>query len=204
MLREEYSQKTRLRVACPPLHGWQANLKRTCAQPVILGLCPKLKSLPFHGWIFISTKIHLWKQGFERNVRTNIYRGLFIGHRSVGDCFVEEQLNNLIAEFIWTKEYVKFYVGKSAGFDTMVPYAIKRCLKRIGKAYNSLILVLPYTVADMEYFEDFYDKIWLPDELHVVRFKLAITKRNELFGNNSDLSTDCLRFAWEQWCGNVP
>ena len=35
------------------LHGWQANLKRTCAQPVILGLCPKMKYHPLCGWIFI-------------------------------------------------------------------------------------------------------------------------------------------------------
>ena len=31
------------------MHGWQANKKRTCAQPVVLGLCPKLKSPPLCG-----------------------------------------------------------------------------------------------------------------------------------------------------------
>jgi len=35
------------------LHGWQANKKRTCALPVILGLCPKMKNPPLHGGIFI-------------------------------------------------------------------------------------------------------------------------------------------------------
>ena len=39
------------------MHGWQANLKRTCAQPVVLGLCPKLKYPPFHGGIFIPLYI---------------------------------------------------------------------------------------------------------------------------------------------------
>ena len=34
--------------------GWQANTQRTCAQPVVLGLCPKLKYPPFHGGIFIG------------------------------------------------------------------------------------------------------------------------------------------------------
>jgi len=34
------------------LHGWQANKKRTCAQPVVLGLCPKLKYHRYGGWIF--------------------------------------------------------------------------------------------------------------------------------------------------------
>ena len=31
------------------LHGWQANKKCTCAQPVVLGLCPKMKYHPFYG-----------------------------------------------------------------------------------------------------------------------------------------------------------
>ena len=35
------------------MHGWQANIQRTCAQPVLLGLCPKLKYPPFYGGIFI-------------------------------------------------------------------------------------------------------------------------------------------------------
>ena len=35
------------------MHGWQANPKRTCAQPVVLGLCPKLKYPPLYGGIFI-------------------------------------------------------------------------------------------------------------------------------------------------------
>ena len=38
------------------MHGWQANKKRTCAQPVVLGLCPKLKYPPFHGGIFIVSR----------------------------------------------------------------------------------------------------------------------------------------------------
>ena len=29
-----------------PMHGWQANLRRACAQPVVLGLRPKLKYPP--------------------------------------------------------------------------------------------------------------------------------------------------------------
>ncbi len=88
----------------------------------------------------------------------------------------------------------------------MVASAIKRTQKRLGKENNSLILVLPYTVADMEYLEDFYDEIWMPDELHGVHFKNAITKRNEWFVNNSDLliayvlndkggAVNCLKYA---------
>ena len=139
-----------------------------------------------------------------------IYRVSFIGHRRVDDFyFVENQLDNIIGDLIRTKEYVEFYVGKNGDFDTMVASAIKRCQKRLGKENNSLILVLPYTVADMEYLEDFYDEIWLPDELHGVHFKNAITKRNEWFVNNSDLliayvlrdkggAATCLKMAEKQ------
>ena len=117
-----------------------------------------------------------------------IYKVSFTGHRRVDDFyFVEEQLDSIIGELIRTKEYVEFYVGKNGDFDTMVASAIKRCQKRFGKSNNSLILVLPYTVADMEYLEDFYDEIWIPDELHGIHFKNAISKRNEWFVNNSDL-----------------
>ena len=35
------------------MRGWQANSKRTCASPVILGLCPKLKYPPLCGGIII-------------------------------------------------------------------------------------------------------------------------------------------------------
>lgn len=136
-----------------------------------------------------------------------IYRVSFIGHRRVEDFyFVENQLDNIIGDLIRTKEYVEFYVGKNGDFDTMVASAIKRCQKKFGIANNSLILVLPYTVADMQYLEDFYDEIWIPDELHGVHFKNAITKRNEWFVNNSDLliayvlrdkggAANCIRYA---------
>ena len=117
-----------------------------------------------------------------------IYRVSFIGHRRVDDFyFVEKQLDDIVCELIRTKEFVEFYVGKNGDFDTMVASAIKRAQKRFGKDNNSLILVIPYTVADIEYLEDFYDEIWLPDELHGAHFKNAITKRNEWFVNNSDL-----------------
>ena len=37
-----------------PMHGWQANLKRTGAQPVVLGLRPKMKYPPLCGGMFIA------------------------------------------------------------------------------------------------------------------------------------------------------
>ncbi len=36
------------------MHGWQANKKRTCAQPKKVGLCPKKKNHRLSRWMFIS------------------------------------------------------------------------------------------------------------------------------------------------------
>ena len=117
-----------------------------------------------------------------------IYRVSFIGHREIDRFrFVEEQLDKVIGELLRTKEYVEFYVGKNGEFDTMVGSAVKRAQKAYGTANSSLILVLPYAIADMDLLEQFYDEIWLPEELYGVHHKAAITKRNEWFVEHSDL-----------------
>ena len=54
-------QGTRLRVAINPMRGWQANKRRTCAWPVVLGLYPKLKNHPLGGWIFITSQFEIKK-----------------------------------------------------------------------------------------------------------------------------------------------
>ena len=117
-----------------------------------------------------------------------IYRVSFIGHRQIDRFrFVEEHLDQIISELLNNKEYVEFYVGRNGDFDTMVASAVKRGQKAYGAANSSLILVLPYTVSDMELLEQFYDEIWLPEELYKVHYKSAITKRKEWLVKNSDL-----------------
>ena len=118
----------------------------------------------------------------------DIFRVAFIGHREVDDFrLVEMRLEEIIGNLIDTKEYLEFYVGRNGEFDIMVASAIKRAQRDFGNANNSLILVLPYPVADEEYYQDFYDEILYPAELHKVHYKAAITKRNEWFISNSDL-----------------
>lgn len=116
------------------------------------------------------------------------YRVSFIGHREVDDFrFVEDQLERVVAELIDTKEFVEFYVGRNGEFDIMVASVIKRMQRDRGTSNNSLILVIPYPIADMEDMEKYYDEVWYPDELYGVHYKAAITKRNEWFVKNSDL-----------------
>lgn len=117
-----------------------------------------------------------------------IYRVSFIGHRQIDRFrFVEEQLDRIISDLISRKEYVEFYVGRNGDFDTMVASAVKRGQKTYGTANSSLILVIPYPVANMDCLEQFHDEIWYPDELYGIHHKAAITKRNEWFVEHSDL-----------------
>lgn len=118
----------------------------------------------------------------------DIYRVSFIGHREIDDFFfVEDQVYNTVCELIQTKEYVEFYVGRNGEFDILVASVIKRAKREWGEYNSSLILVLPYPVADMEFYEKYYDEVLLPYELHKVHYKSAITKRNEWFVNNSEM-----------------
>lgn len=117
-----------------------------------------------------------------------IYRVSFIGHREVDDFFfVEEQVYSVVRELLSTKEYVEFFIGRNGEFDTLVASIIKRVKREMGEYNSSLILVLPYPVADIEAYENYYDEVEYPRELHDVHFKSAITKRNEWLVENSDM-----------------
>lgn len=117
-----------------------------------------------------------------------IYRVSFIGHRQVEHFReVEEQLTKIVKELVRSKTFVEFYIGRNGEFDILAASVIKRLQENYGKSNNSLILVIPYPIADLEYMEKYYDEIWYPDELHGVHYKSAITKRNEWFVERSDL-----------------
>ena len=118
----------------------------------------------------------------------NIFRVSFIGHREV-ERFreVEEQLEQIVEELIKTKEYVEFYVGRNGEFDLMVASVIKRAQRDYGYGNSSLILVIPYPIANLEDMEKYYDEVMYPVELYRVHYKAAITKRNEWMLDCSDL-----------------
>lgn len=117
-----------------------------------------------------------------------IYRVSFIGHRQVEHFReTEEQLTKIVKDLIRSKEFVEFYIGRNGEFDILAASVIKRVQENYGKANNTLILIIPYKIADLEYMEKYYDEIWYPDELHGVHYKSAITKRNEWFVDHSDL-----------------
>ena len=57
----------------------------------------------------------------------------------------------------------------------------------LGKENSDLTLVLPYRVADMEYYKNYYDNIVIPDTLCNAHPKSAITLRNRWMVEHSDL-----------------
>lgn len=116
------------------------------------------------------------------------YRVSFIGHREVADYpFVEEQVYSIVGELIATKEYVEFYVGRNGEYDLLVASVIKRAKRDFGGQNSALILVIPYPVAEMEAYENYYDEVEYPKELYKVHYKSAIAKRNEWLVENSDM-----------------
>ena len=119
---------------------------------------------------------------------TDIYRVAFFGHRRIdrlGE--IEERLVPILKELILTKEYVEFYIGRNGEFDEFVASLIKRVQKQLDRGNSVLILTLPYTVKDIEYYADYYDEIVIPDAIGKAHPKAAITLRNRWMVETCDL-----------------
>ncbi|MBQ7384080.1 MAG: hypothetical protein IJV72_04740 [Clostridia bacterium] len=137
-----------------------------------------------------------------------IYRATFIGHREIHTTReLDERLESDIEELIRHNEFVEFYIGRNGDFDILVASIIKRVQRRLGKEKSALILVLPYEVKDMEYYEKYYDDIIIPIE--GVHFKSAIGARNRWMVDKCDVlfayverseggAADCLTYAEKQ------
>ena len=118
----------------------------------------------------------------------DICRVAFFGHRRIdrlGE--IEEKLVPILKELILTKEYVEFYIGRNGEFDEFVASVIKRVQKQLDRGNSVLILTLPYTVKDIEYYANYYDEVIIPDAIGKAHPKGAITLRNKWMVENSDL-----------------
>ena len=118
----------------------------------------------------------------------NIYRVAFFGHRRIYNIReIEEKLVPILKELILTKEYVEFYIGRNGDFYEFVASVIKRVQKQLDRDNNVMILTLPYTVKDIEYYADYYDEIVIPDAIGRAHPKAAITLRNRWMVDTADL-----------------
>ena len=108
-----------------------------------------------------------------------IYRVAFFGHREVDNMRnLETRLMTVLKRIMGEHTYIEFYIGRNGEFDEIAASVIKRLKKEREMSYNIMILVLPYTVKDIEYYEDYYDEIMIPESIGKAHYKNAITLRN--------------------------
>ena len=118
----------------------------------------------------------------------NIFTVSLFGHRKLDDLrHIDEKLIPILKELIRTKEYVAFLIGRNGEFDEYAASVIKRVQKELGSDNNDMTLVLPYSVADIEYYEKYYDNIIIPESVGSVHPKSAITLKNRWMIEQSNL-----------------
>ena len=117
----------------------------------------------------------------------DVFTVALFGHRDIDDLrLLEEKLAPLIKELLRTKEYVAFLIGRNGEFDEFAASVIKRIQKEVGLESSDITLVLPYAVADIEYYEKYYDSIVIPDAVANIHPKRAITVKNRWMVESSD------------------
>ena len=110
------------------------------------------------------------------------------GHRKVDDLrWLEGALFPIIKELIRTKPYISFLIGRNGEFDEYVASMIKHAQKELGKDNNEIMLVLSYKVANLEYYQNYYDAIIMPECVYGAHPKCAITLKNRWMVEQSDL-----------------
>jgi len=118
----------------------------------------------------------------------NIFTVSLFGHREIDDVRrLDDGLVPMLQELIQTKSYVAFLVGRNGAFDEYAASVIKGIQKKIGKENNEMTLVLPYTVANFEYYKEYYDSVFIPEGVYGAHHKAAITLKNRWMVEQSDL-----------------
>ena len=118
----------------------------------------------------------------------DFYTVSLFGHRKIENLFrLEEALVPVIKDLMLTKEYISFLIGRNGEFDEFAASVIKRLQKEVRKDNNDMTLVLPYVVANLEYYEKYYDSVLIPEIMHDVYPKFAITLKNRWMIDRSDL-----------------
>ena len=118
----------------------------------------------------------------------DIFTVSLFGHREINDLRrLRDCLASIIKELIQAEPYVSFLIGRNGEFDEYAASVIKHTQKEVGKENNDITLVLPYTVADIEYYEKYYDSVIIPESLYGAHPKFAITLKNRWMIERSDL-----------------
>ena len=121
----------------------------------------------------------------------SIYTVALFGHRNMLDTkHIDHNLIPIITNLIETKFYIVFLIGRNGEFDAYAASIIKMVQHEYGISRLELNLVLPYAVSDIEYYDNYYDSILIPECVENVHPKSAITKRNRWMVEQADLVID--------------
>ena len=122
------------------------------------------------------------------------YRVAFVGHRDFdGHRILDRFLPPIIRDLIIENHFVEMYIGRNGEFDVYAASLIKRVQNELGKADNEFICVLPYVGKDIQYYENYYDSVIIPECLAGAYPKSAITKRNRWMIDNSEYVVSYIR-----------
>lgn len=126
-----------------------------------------------------------------------IFTVSFFGHRQINNVFeIEDKLEKLIREYLTTKEYVEFLVGRDGEFDQLVSSTIRRCKRTVRDDNSALVLVLPYATAEYRNnessFLEYYDEIEICAESAEKHFKAAHQTRNRSMVDRSNAVIFCV------------
>ena len=122
----------------------------------------------------------------------DIYTVAFFGHRYIDNPFkVEERLEEFIHNLLAEHEYVDFLVGRNGDFDRYASSTVLRVRKRYRDDNSSLVLVLPYAMAEYlnneDYFHDYYTDVEISFAASKAHPKSAIQIRNREMVDRADL-----------------
>ena len=110
------------------------------------------------------------------------------GHRRIDDLrALDAQLIPIIRELLRTKPFVDFLIGRNGEFDEYAASLIKHVQKEHENESSSLTLALPYKVAGIEFYEKYYDGIYIDENASRAHPKAAIKKKNRRMIERSDL-----------------
>ena len=117
-----------------------------------------------------------------------IYTVSLFGHRRMAD--VQPVISDLLLTVrgvLRANSYVRFLLGRNGDFDVLAASILKGLQREVGKENCEIVLVLPYSVADISDYESYYDNIVIPDCVFGIHPKKAIWTRNRWMIEHSDL-----------------
>ena len=109
----------------------------------------------------------------------NVFSVSLFGHREIQDLrHLDNSLTYIVKELMRSKSYVSFLIGRNGEFDEYAASVIKRAQKEMGSDISDMTLVLPYKVANLEYYERYYDSVIIPESVQTSHPKSAIRLKN--------------------------